>query len=251
MATVNGNGDALPSLFVTHGETDFREQKFRKKIDNVTITHTESGWMTGKAAKYYIDTVIVHEMEKRKLDKCVLIWDVYSAHRDEEVKEYAKTKNVELIFVPAGQTSTRQVHDTHIFGLVKRAYKTQYFNDVYVDGGDIDQFECVRLYMQILAHVSPDHVKRGFEESILNPAKSVPSAADDPKPDQGGTEEHDDDDSREEQRARNDDEFEEDKEAAALAAVAAAAARTHRRPRAAQQTAGDKALAQQLAIYRD
>ena len=49
----------------------------------------------------------------------VLLWDLYSSHRNAEIQKWAGEQHVNLVFVPAGQTSIWQPLDSKISGALK------------------------------------------------------------------------------------------------------------------------------------
>jgi hypothetical protein len=49
-----------------------------------------------------------------------LLWDVFTAHRDEQVKQFAKNLRINLIFIPVGMTDIYQPLDRYIFGGLKQ-----------------------------------------------------------------------------------------------------------------------------------
>jgi len=54
------------------------------------------------------------------------IWDVYPAHRSEAVKDAAVKANIQLSFVPNGQTATWQPLDCRVFGSLKARAKGRF-----------------------------------------------------------------------------------------------------------------------------
>lgn len=61
-----------------------------------------------------------------------LVLDVYKTHRVESVKEFAKSLNIKLIFVPACGTGDYQPLDRRIFGILKMHIRNDviYQNDI-------------------------------------------------------------------------------------------------------------------------
>ena len=49
-----------------------------------------------------------------------LVLDVFSSHREQTVKDYARNLGIELIFVPASGTGIYQPLDRVIFGIFKK-----------------------------------------------------------------------------------------------------------------------------------
>jgi hypothetical protein len=79
----------------------------------------ENGWCNKDIAKKYLEWLRSVALS----GDIWLLWDVFAAQRDEEVKQYAKTLRTNLIFIPAGMTDIYQPLDRYISGdLKQRAY---------------------------------------------------------------------------------------------------------------------------------
>ena len=103
-------------MVIAKGKTKRTEKKFYlKDTDDGMIMHSQNGWMTAELMKTYLDWL----SRTMGPGKIALVLDVYKAHVNEEVRSYADSKNIELIFVPACGTGMLQPLDIRIFGIVK------------------------------------------------------------------------------------------------------------------------------------
>ena len=66
-------------------------------------------------------------------DRIWLLLDAYSVHRTDEVKKLADSMNIELIFIPPGQTERFQPLDRAVFGVLKaylrKLWRIEYSQD--------------------------------------------------------------------------------------------------------------------------
>lgn len=124
------DGTKLPLWILATGTTKKTEKKFSEnprlqryiREGSLVVEHSESGWTTADVARKYIKWL----HKRNRGDHKYLLWDVYAAHRAEEVKEYAIKKEVTLEFIPAGQTDEWQPLDYKIFGEMKSKAKGRF-----------------------------------------------------------------------------------------------------------------------------
>jgi len=108
----------FPLIVIAKGKPCKRKQKKKKQVDeNSPVTHfkSKSGWTDVDIMKSYIDWLQI-QMNNQP---CALIIDCFRAHTNEEVKNYAKGKKIEIILVPACGTGIYQPLDRKIFGILK------------------------------------------------------------------------------------------------------------------------------------
>jgi hypothetical protein len=111
IATISAAGEKMPMWLICRGKTDRCERAVRtelaKHVHNGTllVTHQPAGWCDGNIAIQYLEWL-------RSVDHneaIVLIWDIYSAHRNPEVKAVANRLNITLIFIPPGMTDRKTI----------------------------------------------------------------------------------------------------------------------------------------------
>jgi hypothetical protein len=122
IAAVSFAGDKLPLWVIAKGKTVRCESKIREghlmqaiRSGRLLVTHSESGWMDKKVAEEYISW-----LRLRNSGPLALLWDVFAAHRDADVKDKAQEEEITVSFIPAGQTDEWQPLDRRIFGNLKQ-----------------------------------------------------------------------------------------------------------------------------------
>lgn len=121
---ITASGEKLQLWVIAKGKTDVSLRKFGDR-KNIVFNYTTSGWVTETIVLKYLDWL----SDLYKNEPIVLVLDVYPAHRTEAVREKAKSRNIILLFVPAGGTSLYQPLDIKIFGELKSRARKQ-FNQI-------------------------------------------------------------------------------------------------------------------------
>ena len=122
-------GDTLPVWIVCKGTTRLCEKRFRESthlrhhVDTgkLLITHSENGWVNTKIACDYVNWLYSGMGEE-----CLLLWDVFSAHKNEEVQELARELGIGMGYIPVGLTSRHQPLDKRIFGSLKSRARARF-----------------------------------------------------------------------------------------------------------------------------
>lgn len=130
IAGIARDGTKLPLWVIVSGLTECVHKKFTEddriskaiRYHKLVITHSPNGWSDADVARQYI--AWLHE--RNDGEPKYLIWDIYSAHRAEEVKDFAIQNDVSLGFVPSGQTGEWQPLDYRIFGSLKQRAKERF-----------------------------------------------------------------------------------------------------------------------------
>ena len=117
---VTAAGEKLPTLFIKRGTTPACISKLRTTPASA-LGYSADGWMNGDVMKMIIDSWHARAVARPGIHNghCALILDQYSAHKSQEVVDYAESKDVYLIFVPVGTTSHRQPLDVSVNGPIK------------------------------------------------------------------------------------------------------------------------------------
>jgi hypothetical protein len=79
-------------------------------------------------------------------------------------------------------TWKRQPLDTHIFGPLKKQYQTEFFKKVYIENETVKLSDAVEIFNKLTLNIKKTHIRNAFRETILIPAKDVPEAKADPRP---------------------------------------------------------------------
>lgn len=120
ISTITYSGRMLAPWFIGKGTTQAATNCFTQEYkvpENVEIKlgFSPKGWTDSSLMIKYLEWL--HEKADKK--PCALVLDVFSAHRDQSVKDKANELNIELIFVPANGTSVYQPLDRKVFGVLK------------------------------------------------------------------------------------------------------------------------------------
>jgi hypothetical protein len=109
-------GDKLPVWVIAKGKT--RRCEAGLDAQGVEVTHTMSGWTTETS---FADWLLwLREELYQDDDPIYVVLDLYSVHRSEATKRLAARLNIELLFIPPGQTGELQPLDRTIFGAMKQ-----------------------------------------------------------------------------------------------------------------------------------
>jgi hypothetical protein len=97
------------------------------------------------------------EINKRR--RTVLIWDVFAAHRDQAVKDLAEELNIQLIFIPAGQTDEYQPLDRRIFGPMKQMARARWAS-LFIRNFDADpgMKEALKIMIGVWHGLTQDNI---------------------------------------------------------------------------------------------
>lgn len=108
----------LKPILTTKGKTDRCLRKYHL-TNEIIGTHSNNGWTNNGIIKIALDEI--HKITNGH--KSTLVLDQFPAHMTEYVKEYAKNKNITLIYVPIGLTYKYQPFDVSINGILKKKGK--------------------------------------------------------------------------------------------------------------------------------
>jgi hypothetical protein len=117
-----------------HGKTERCENRCRDievlersiRHGELVLSHQENGWTNAEVILDYFRWLRSRFAE----GEIVLMWDVYTAHRAEEVKSFAQEIGIRLEFIPLGMTAECQPLDRRIFGNLEAQVRRR-FNDYW------------------------------------------------------------------------------------------------------------------------
>ena len=183
ICTVTLDGKKLPPWAIIKGKTEKCEERYRKDprmrsvlgSKKLFLTHSESGWATKHVMKLYIKWLA----DQVGHCWCYLIWDLHSSHRHPSVKEKAARENVNLSYIPAGQTGTLQPLDAGVFGPLK-SHATNLLNIACTHRplSELDMVDALLILVQAWSELSEDAIARGWNRLYC----LQPAAVDEPRP---------------------------------------------------------------------
>ena len=90
-----------------------------------TSATTPHGWTTGQS---FLDWCRLEfsDAEKYPPGKTLFVMDLYAAHRTDEVLDLLKGFGIDVLFIPAGCTGVKQLHDLAFNKLFKKLYQELY-----------------------------------------------------------------------------------------------------------------------------
>ena len=123
-------------------------------------THSESGWSTVATFCEYLMFIRQYFSDDERI---WLILDLYSVHRTDQVRMTAKSLNIELIFIPPGQTDHFQPLDRAVFGVLK-AYMRKLWREQYAQNCEMRFTKELAVKMLIPAweRVSTNVISKGW-----------------------------------------------------------------------------------------
>ena len=163
IATVDANGKKLPLWLLVKGKTIRCEKKLGQPNENLIFGHTPNGWANEKILISYLEWI----HEKCQKEKCLLIWDVYAAHRSQVIKDKAKELNIELLYVPAGGTSIYQPLDVRIFGELKSRARQKFEHLAFMKKNrEITYDESIKILLESWESIPEENIEKSWE--IIN-----------------------------------------------------------------------------------
>jgi hypothetical protein len=168
IACIASSGKKLPLWVVAKGKTKKCEGKITKGSEynvqavrrgDLFTTHSESGWVDTEVARRYVAW-----LRARMSGPIALVWDVFAAHRNADVKREAEESEITLAFIPAGQTDEFQPLDRRIFGSLKRRavgrWNAQFLRE---DQPELSVSTAVTTLLKSWESIGEDEVQEAWE----------------------------------------------------------------------------------------
>jgi hypothetical protein len=130
IASLDAAGGKLPLWVLCKSKTKRCEERYRDdhrlqeyiRSGDLVLTYQSNGWTSALVASDYL-----HWLRFRiQRGPIVVLWNLFSAHREQGVKERAQELGIELVFIPAGMTGEYQSLDRRIFGSLKARTRAQF-----------------------------------------------------------------------------------------------------------------------------
>jgi hypothetical protein len=113
--------------------------------------------------------IVLEEIYKvTKGDKSILLLDQFPSHCDKFIKETAKNKNIELIYVPKGLTYKYQPLDVLINGILKQISKMLWRKEIIKNPDlKITNSDAVKHFLIAKKEITSDIIIKSFEKSCF------------------------------------------------------------------------------------
>jgi hypothetical protein len=130
IASVDAAGGKFPLWVLWKSKTERCEERYRDdprlqeyiRRGDLVLTHQPNGWTSALLASGYL-----HWLRSRiQRGPIVVLWNLFSAHREQGVKERAQELGIELVFIPAGMTGKHRPLDRRLFGSLKARTRARF-----------------------------------------------------------------------------------------------------------------------------
>jgi hypothetical protein len=102
---------------IAKGKTSRCLSRFRSVSHSSIIpAYSNKGWTTSTTWLQLINDIILPHLNNQP---GVIVCDVYGVHKTATVTSWCEERNIEVLYVPPGLTSTRQPLDVKVFGPLK------------------------------------------------------------------------------------------------------------------------------------
>ena len=156
IGTITADKTKHPLCLIATGKSDRCHNQFgnfEQSFPGSRIFHSQSGWMNSDIMHDYLlwlrnlyDETYKDREGYQPGMMIHLILDCHTSHKKEETKEFARSCNIKLHYVPAGYTDEMQPLDIKVFGALKAKARSVFFNL-------INEHKELRSNKAIAAHV--------------------------------------------------------------------------------------------------
>jgi hypothetical protein len=170
MCSVFADGDRAPVVAILRGKTPRCEAAARadpdlkRAIDSgeLLLFHQKDSWCDAQLAKDYVGEYqrFSHNHGMKELG---MLWDVFAAHRAEDVKAFARERKVVLFYIPAGQTGSLQPLDYRIFGNVKAKVREDFMRRMISGETKISVIEAIKTWLRAWRTLTQEAVLKAWE----------------------------------------------------------------------------------------
>ena len=178
MAAIALDGTKLPLLVICKGTTQRCEtkitncEKLKKYFEDgkLLVVHSSSGWAKEEVCQSYLEWLHHGYAHDTPFS---LLWDVYPSHRTDTIKQYAADNDIQLNFIPPGQTGEWQPLDYRIFGSLKARARAAFnrTDAVFEKKGkkNIKWEIAIGILMQCWEEISKNEVIKAWSHLVDNP----------------------------------------------------------------------------------
>ncbi len=160
---INASGLMLKPIIIAKGKSKRCLKKYNLN-DSVIGTYSNNGWMNTGIMKVLIDSINEKTMNK----KACLLLDQHPSHTNNAIKEYAVSKNIELLYIPKGYTYKYQPLDVSINGIIKQKSKAIWRTEKIKNPNlKITNADGIKHFLTALNEIKPETIKNSFIKACV------------------------------------------------------------------------------------
>jgi hypothetical protein len=154
----------LIPILTAKGKTKLSLKKYELNDDKILGTYSNNGWVNNGIIKVALEEIY----KNTKGEPSALLLDQFTIHTDKFVKDEAKKRNIELIFVPKGLTSKYQPLDVLINGILKQKAKKLWREEIVKDPNiKITNSDAVKHFLTAKEEITSEIIKKSFDKSCF------------------------------------------------------------------------------------
>lgn len=164
--TVSAGGSFLKPLLIAKGKTDRCLNKYNLD-DGFLKAYNKKGW----ADEDCIILILKQISSITKNDNSLLLMDQYRSHKTKKVTEYAKSKNITILYIPVGLTGKYQPLDVSINGILKSKAIKSY--SIFLASNSNEKYtydDCINNFLRHKKEIKKGTIMRSF--NCLDRSKS-------------------------------------------------------------------------------
>jgi len=161
----------LPVLLICRGKCNTLAGKPRwAGVDvpkRMSVSFNLNAYMDARGAKGLIEKLVTFREAHCPGRQVILVWDAFSAHLTEDVKNFCKLAGIVMLVIPAGMTRLLQGLDTHCNRIFKAACKRFFAQRMYAaDSPDDFAMSAQELLDMVEGGVSQAHTRTVEDGSL-------------------------------------------------------------------------------------
>ena len=127
-------------------------------------TYSNNGWVNNGIIRVALEEI--HKTTKG--EPSALLLDQFAVHCDQFIKDEAKKRNIELIYIPKGLTSKYQPLDVLINGILKQKAKKLWREEITKDPNiKITNADAVKHFLKAKDDITSEIIKKSFDLSCF------------------------------------------------------------------------------------
>ena len=157
--TISKGGSFLKPLLITKGKSERCLKKYNLD-DSIMGTYNKKGWADENCIIIILDQI----SHVTKNEQSLLLMDQYGSHKTQKVLDYAKSKNINILFIPVGLTAKYQPLDVSINGILKIKAIKLYSEFIALNPDKKYTHErCINNFLQIKKEINKGTIIKAFD----------------------------------------------------------------------------------------